>query len=59
MRYNVHKTLKKLHTFEYIKINITFKTYSEEKEKANHRQENIFAVHITNNTLEPWIYKEF
>lgn len=30
----------------------------KEKPKRSHRQENIFAVHITNNTLVPRIYKE-
>lgn len=30
----------------------------KKNEKRSHRQENISAVHITNNTLVPRIYKE-
>lgn len=49
---------EKLHTFKYINIKITFNTHYEKKEKTSHRQENIFAVHVANNTFVPRIYKE-
>ena len=44
---------EKLRTFKYTEIKITFKTHNEKKEKTSHRQENILAVHIPNNTSFP------
>lgn len=41
-----------------LKLKLLLKPTMKKNEKRSHRQENISAVHITNNTLVPRIYKE-